>query len=105
MLAAANSRTARGRQSFRALLAVELFVLLALVVAPFLLSDQLDLITLITNMMILSILAISFDMCWGFCGICRLARHCSSGSLAMSSHWSAATSISVPSGARCRWRC
>ena len=40
-----------------------------LVVAPFLLQDRLDLITLITNIMILSILAISFDMCWGFSGI------------------------------------
>ena len=69
MLTAARSRTKRGRRSFRALLAVELFVLVALVVAPFLLSDRLDLITLMTNMMILSILAISFDMCWGFSGI------------------------------------
>ena len=42
---------------------------MALVVAPFLLPDRLDLITLMTNMMILSILAISFDMCWGFSGI------------------------------------
>ena len=63
---AAKSRTARGRGAFRALLAVELLVFAVLVVAPFLLSDRLDLITLMTNMMILSILAISFDMCWGF---------------------------------------
>jgi branched-chain amino acid transport system permease protein len=66
---AAKSRTARGRGAFRALLAVELLVFAVLVVAPFLLQDRLDLITLITNIMILSILAISFDMCWGFSGI------------------------------------
>ncbi len=65
---AANSRVAR-RRSFRSLLAVELFVLVTLLVAPFLLMDRLDLITLITNIMILSIFAISFDMCWGFSGI------------------------------------
>jgi branched-chain amino acid transport system permease protein len=69
MLMAAKSRTGRGRRPFRALLAVELVAFVALVVAPFLLPDRLDLITLITNMMILSILAISFDMCWGFSGI------------------------------------
>ena len=66
---AAKSRTPRGRRPFRTLLAVELFALVLLVVAPFLLQDRLDLITLITNIMILSILAISFDMCWGFSGI------------------------------------
>jgi branched-chain amino acid transport system permease protein len=69
MLMVTRPRTAHGRRSFRALPAVELFVLVALVVAPFLLSDRLDLVTLMTNMMILSMLAISFDMCWGFCGI------------------------------------
>jgi branched-chain amino acid transport system permease protein len=66
---AAKSRKARGRRRFRALLGVELLVFVVLVVAPFLLQDRLDLITLITNIMILSILAISFDMCWGFSGI------------------------------------
>lgn len=66
---AANSRAGRRRRPFRALLAVELCVLAALLAAPFLLADRLNLITLMTNMMILSILAISFDMCWGFSGI------------------------------------
>jgi branched-chain amino acid transport system permease protein len=66
---AAKSRGARGRRRFRALLAVELLVFVVLVVAPFLMQDRLDLITLITNIMILSILTISFDMCWGFSGI------------------------------------
>jgi branched-chain amino acid transport system permease protein len=62
-------RGARGRGSFRALPAVELCVFAALLAAPFLLLDRLDLITLMTNMMILSLFAISFDMCWGFSGI------------------------------------
>jgi branched-chain amino acid transport system permease protein len=57
------------RRSFPALLAVELCVFGALTVTPFLLRDRLDLVTLMTNVMILSIFAISFDMCWGFSGI------------------------------------
>jgi len=57
------------RRTFPALLAVELLVLAVLVVTPFLLQDRLDLITLATNIMILSIFGISFDMCWGFSGI------------------------------------
>jgi urea transport system permease protein len=55
--------------SFRALPAVELCVLAMLLALPLLLRDRIDLITLATNVMILSILAISFDMCWGFSGI------------------------------------
>jgi branched-chain amino acid transport system permease protein len=66
---AAKSRPAHSRRRFRALPVVELLVLLVLVAAPLILSNRLDLITLITNMMILSLLAISFDMCWGFSGI------------------------------------
>ncbi|HEY4044709.1 MAG TPA: branched-chain amino acid ABC transporter permease [Rhodopila sp.] len=69
MLTAARSRRARERRASRALPAVELLVLAALVAVPFLLPDRLDLITLLTNVMILSMLAISFDLCWGFSGI------------------------------------
>jgi branched-chain amino acid transport system permease protein len=68
-LPGAKPRVTRRRRSFRALLTVELCVFAALLAAPFLLPDRLDLITLMTNMMILSILTISFDMCWGFSGI------------------------------------
>jgi branched-chain amino acid transport system permease protein len=68
-LPGARPRAARRGRSFRALLTVELCAFAALLGAPFLLSDRLDLITLMTNMMILSILTISFDMCWGFSGI------------------------------------
>ncbi|MFL5279462.1 MAG: branched-chain amino acid ABC transporter permease [Rhodopila sp.] len=64
-----NNSLALRRPTFRALPAVELCVLAVLIVMPFLLQDRLDLITLATNIMILSILAISFDMCWGFSGI------------------------------------
>jgi branched-chain amino acid transport system permease protein len=63
-----KSPAARG-PSFRALPAVELCVLAVLLALPLLLRDRIDLITLTTNVMILSILAISFDMCWGFSGI------------------------------------
>lgn len=44
----------------------------ALVVAlivPLALSERMDLITLATNVLILSLLAISFDLCWGLSGI------------------------------------
>src|SRR5947209_1179300 len=59
----------RGRKAFHILPAVELASLAALFVAPFLLSDRPELITLMTNIVILSLLAISFDLCWGFSGI------------------------------------
>ncbi|TCZ52948.1 branched-chain amino acid ABC transporter permease [Roseicella aquatilis] len=48
---------------------IELAVFAALVVTPFLLADRTDLITLVTNVIILSLLALSFDLCWGFSGI------------------------------------
>lgn len=57
------------RRVFPALPAVECAVLAALIAVPFLLADRIDLITLVTNIMILSIFALSFDMCWGFSGI------------------------------------
>ena len=48
---------------------VELTVLALLVVAPFTLLDRPELVTLLTNILILSMFAISFDLCWGFSGI------------------------------------
>lgn len=53
----------------RVLPAVELAALAALVVAPVMLSGRAELVTLMTNVIILSLLAISFDLCWGFSGI------------------------------------
>jgi len=44
-------------------------VVAVMVGAPFVLRDRPELITLITNIAILSLLAISFDLCWGYSGI------------------------------------
>jgi branched-chain amino acid transport system permease protein len=49
--------------------AIELAVLALLVVLPFLLADRPELITLLTNVIILSLFALSFDLCWGYSGI------------------------------------
>ncbi|MBL6079623.1 branched-chain amino acid ABC transporter permease [Belnapia sp. T18] len=57
------------RGAFRILPAIELAVLALLLVVPFLLADRPELITLLTNVVILSLLALSFDLCWGFSGI------------------------------------
>jgi len=59
----------RARRSLRVLPAVELVTLAALVAVPLILSERAELITLMTNVVILSLLAISFDLCWGFSGI------------------------------------
>jgi branched-chain amino acid transport system permease protein len=59
----------RARRPLRVLPAVELAALAALVVAPVMLSGRAELVTLMTNVIILSLLAISFDLCWGFSGI------------------------------------
>ncbi|MBV9983025.1 MAG: branched-chain amino acid ABC transporter permease [Bradyrhizobium sp.] len=48
---------------------IELAVLAIMVAAPLVLNERAELITLITNIAILSLLAISFDLCWGFSGI------------------------------------
>ncbi len=63
--------TAATRQTrrLRVLPFVELATLAGLVAAPFLLADRPELITLMTNILILSLLAISFDLCWGYSGI------------------------------------
>ena len=60
---------ARKARPFRVLPAVELACLAAFLVLPFVLRDRADLITLFTNILILSMFAISFDLCWGFSGI------------------------------------
>jgi branched-chain amino acid transport system permease protein len=48
---------------------IEVAVLIVMVAAPIALNGRPELITLITNIAILSLLAISFDLCWGFSGI------------------------------------
>ena len=54
----------------RRILPIAEFVILAVaLLAPFALSSRPELITLITNILILAILAVSFELCWGYSGI------------------------------------
>ncbi|MBV9251019.1 MAG: hypothetical protein JO227_17445, partial [Acetobacteraceae bacterium] len=48
---------------------VELGALGLLLILPLILGDRTDLVTLMTNVLILGMLGISFDLCWGYCGI------------------------------------
>jgi branched-chain amino acid transport system permease protein len=57
------------KTTLRVLPLVELGGFIAMLVAPFALSERPELITLITNIAIMSMLAISFDLCWGYSGI------------------------------------
>ena len=59
----------RAKRPRRLLPVVELATLAALIGAPWVLAERAELITLMTNVMILSLLAISFDLCWGFSSI------------------------------------
>ncbi len=65
----ASPPPARGERIGRVLPIVELAVLAAALVAPLLMTSSPELITLATNVLILSLLAISFDLCWGYSGI------------------------------------
>jgi len=53
----------------RVLPVIEVAVLVIALVAPWLMTSSPELITLATNILILSLLAISFDLCWGYSGI------------------------------------
>jgi branched-chain amino acid transport system permease protein len=57
------------RPRVKVLPVIELGLLAIALVVPFVLGGRLDLITLATNILILSLLAISFDLCWGYSGI------------------------------------
>lgn len=59
----------RSRPSRRVLLYVEAGALVVALVLPLVLGERTDLVTLATNVLILSMLAISFDLCWGLSGI------------------------------------
>ncbi len=48
---------------------IEWSTLAVLVATPFVLATRPELVTLMTNILILSLLAVSFDLCWGFSGI------------------------------------
>jgi branched-chain amino acid transport system permease protein len=67
----AGDRTRRGarRRAVPVLPFVEIAVLAVLIAAPIVLRERPELITLITNIAILSMLALSFDLCWGYSGI------------------------------------
>jgi branched-chain amino acid transport system permease protein len=49
--------------------AIELATLIAMLIVPFALWTRPELVTLATNVLILSMLGISFDLCWGYAGI------------------------------------
>jgi branched-chain amino acid transport system permease protein len=68
---AAQARKVGGSRTLavRVLPIVELVTLVVLLAAPFVLAERAALVTLITNIVILSVFAISFDLCWGFSGI------------------------------------
>lgn len=60
---------AQGRTAVRVLPVVEFVTLGVLLLMPFALLSRPELITLVTNILILAILALSFELCWGFSGI------------------------------------
>lgn len=62
-------RRAAGPRIGRVLPAIEIGLLVLAAVAPLLMRSHPELITLATNILILSLLAISFDLCWGYSGI------------------------------------
>jgi branched-chain amino acid transport system permease protein len=59
----------RSRTLRRVLPYIEGAALIVALVMPLALGDRTDLVTLATNVLILSMLAISFDLCWGLAGI------------------------------------
>lgn len=63
------SAAGRAGRPARVLPAIEVLTLLAALLAPLVLGEQPELVTLATNMLILALLAISFDLCWGYSGI------------------------------------
>jgi len=65
---ATGARVGRGFK-LRALPTTEGLVVAVLLLVPILLGDRTELITLVTNVLILAMLGISFDLCWGYSGI------------------------------------
>jgi branched-chain amino acid transport system permease protein len=62
-------RAGRPRAFRRVLPVVEGAVLIVAGAVPLVLADRTELVTLATNVLILSLLAVSFDLCWGLSGI------------------------------------
>ncbi len=67
--AASHLRAAAAGRRLPTLLLTELFTAISLLAVPFVLGERTELVTLMTNVLILSMLAISFDLCWGYSGI------------------------------------
>ena len=71
-IATAEARLPRAERSpaFRRVLPyIEVAALVVALLVPLVFADRTDLVTLATNVLILSLLAISFDLCWGLSGI------------------------------------
>jgi branched-chain amino acid transport system permease protein len=68
MVALADDPPARGKRR-RIIPMIEVLVLGVMLVTPLVLGERTELITLATNILILAILAISFELCWGYGGI------------------------------------
>lgn len=62
-----KSVIAPNHRTFRVIPIIELALLVLLIAVPFIVSDFLTII--VTRMIILAMLAISFDLCWGYSGI------------------------------------
>jgi branched-chain amino acid transport system permease protein len=69
MTAILSLPASRGGKTMRALPIIEIATLVVAIAVPFALMERTALITLATNILILSMLAISFDLCWGLSGI------------------------------------
>ncbi|HJQ58560.1 MAG TPA: branched-chain amino acid ABC transporter permease [Vineibacter sp.] len=66
MLGRVTQRSGRTR---RVLPVIEIATLVVAIIVPFALWERTELVTLATNVLILALLAISFDLCWGLSGI------------------------------------
>ena len=81
-------------------------LLAALVATPFLLSERPELITLVTNVVILSLLALSFDLCWGYAGIMSFGQAVFFGIAGYGvALVGARPGVHASSGSYCRWPC
>jgi branched-chain amino acid transport system permease protein len=67
--ARARPRSSTGEKLPHRLPLIEGLVLLVAVAMPLVLASRPELVTLATNVLILAMLAISFDLCWGYSGI------------------------------------
>jgi branched-chain amino acid transport system permease protein len=69
MTASATTAAAGSTRPRRVLPVLEVLTLAVMLITPFALDSRPELVTLATNILILSILALSFELCWGYSGI------------------------------------